>query len=175
MSEETDKNENQGFLKNRKKLVLIFSGAAVFIIVVASLLFFFLFKDGKGGNKAQKTAEQKTKNTAPDPADVYTGMVKFSEMRIELMPESEDEVQKRVRISFYLEFKSDNDKYVMLENMDKLQNFLKIYFSRKKPSHLDTLYEKIMLKKEIFQKVKEITQSDSLENIYITEFLILDW
>ncbi|MGM0418708.1 MAG: flagellar basal body-associated FliL family protein [Thermodesulfobacteriota bacterium] len=175
MSEETDKNENQGFLQNRKKLVLIFSGAAVIIIVTASLLFFFLFKSGNGGGEAQKSAEEKTKNTAPGPADVYTGMVKFPEMRIDLMPESEEEVQKKIRISFYLEFKSDSDKYVMLENMDKLQNFLKIYFSRKKPSHLDTLYEKIMFKKEIFQKVREITESDSLENIYITEFLILDW
>jgi len=177
--EETKQNEEQG-KKSRKKL-FIFIGIGIIVVIISLALFFFLFF-GKGKpkqevkkQKAAKTEKQTGPPLKPSAEVFYPALVKIPEMIISLMPEFPDFPQKKLRLEIYLKFVSDEARYPAIENLDKIQKGIKKIIIKMRPSELDDVSDKILLKQKFYKLVTEYVKTDSLSSIYFTEFLILDW
>lgn len=185
MSEENDKKENNENTDEtseleeqkglgKKKLIIIFAGAGLLIIIVAVVLFFLLFGKNKEEEKLEDAVNKQDAAGVPV-QDFYPDLFKLEEVKLKLAPEEGSEVEKYLRLSFYTKFKTPEDKFVLSENAELLKNRIASLFESKKPSDIDEIHEKILLKKEIIRLISDILKKDSVENIYYSEFLILDW
>ncbi|MCB9481284.1 MAG: flagellar basal body-associated FliL family protein [Desulfobacteraceae bacterium] len=172
-----EENKKTGF-KISKKFIII-GGIILILAVVLSAVFIFFFT---GTDKPEeKKDEQKEKPAEiqsvykPGPEDFYPGLFNFREMTIKLKPEFEEEPPRNLRITIYAEVIEDSDKFILMEKKNTIEKYLVSYFNSKKPSDIDDLSEKLIIKQELFKKINEISGKKIMKNIYFTEFLILDW
>ena len=162
--------------KSSKKKLFIFIGGGVLILIIAILLFFFIFG---GSDKKEEEPEKEEKQEEavvvkiPE-EEFFPGIVKLPEMKIKLIPEKEGE-EKYLRLSFFVQFKEDNDKYLLIEKLDILQKQIIDKFQKRRASDLDGISEKILLKQELIKDIEKIAQSNNVANVIFSEFLILDW
>lgn len=170
-SSELEKQKGLG----KKKLIIIFAGAALLIIIVAVVLFFFLFGKDKEEEKLENTVNNVDSAVVTPAQDFYPDLFKMPETKFKLAPEEGSEIEKFLRISFYVKLKNSEDKFLLVDNADLLKNRITSVFEQKKPSDIDEIYEKILLKKKIIRLISDVLKKDSVENIYYSEFLILDW
>lgn len=172
----TEKTEKTGFKINKK---IIIAGIVFLILLITSIAFFIFFPlDDKKVENENKKKQEKSENSEvykPVPEDFYPGLLKFGEMTIKLQPEFKEDLPKNLRIEIYAEVNEDSTRLVLMEKKNVIENYLKTYFESKKPSEIDDIKEKIIIKQEIFKKINEISGKKNMKNIYFTEFLILDW
>lgn len=181
--EEVEEQEVEEGKKSKKKL-FIFVGAGVLIVIIAALLFFFLFIKG-GDEKIEEepqeqevVEEQKEEEAVPQKeyADsFYPGLVRVGELDIKLKPESEGIPPKTLKISFYVEFKTDENKYLLEEKLDIFQKQVIEFFGTKTSSEIDDISEKLMIKQLFVRMISDLLNTKDVQNIYFAEFLIFDW
>ncbi|MDY0361800.1 MAG: flagellar basal body-associated FliL family protein [Desulforegulaceae bacterium] len=170
MTEETKK---PGFKINRK--IIIFGGVFLILLIISAAFFIFFFGDNEKENEQKQNEVENTEVYKPGPEDFYPDLFKFAEMTIKLQPQFEEELPKNLRIEIYAEVNEESAKFVLMEKKNIVEKYFKAYFGSKKPSEIDDVTEKIIIKQEIFKKIDEISGKKLMKNIYFTEFLILDW
>lgn len=164
--------------KGSKKKLFIFVGAGLLVVIIGIVLFFLVFGGSKEEPEVEKEKEEeKTEEviTKIIEEDFYPGLVRVPEIKIKLLPENEEDKPWNLRLSLFIEFKTDENKYLLIEKLDIFQKYLISTFEQKKPSEIDDISEKIILKQELVNKITQLLNTDDVENIHFAEFLVLDW
>ncbi len=165
----------------KKKLVIIIIAAVISILVIGVIVLFLFFRSGdnKKSNDEAKMPENEVEQEITSPVisaeSFYPGLVKIPETIVELVSEDNSNVRRKLRISFYIKVGNDELKYVLLEKSDLIINKITEYLQGMKLSDIDESFEKILLKQTLIKKISDITGGGKIENIYFSEFLILDW
>jgi flagellar basal body-associated protein FliL len=174
MAEEKEKSK----FKLSKKLIIIISAASLVFTAILFTVFLLFFlgsdEDSENKDKDSKSGDQESVYL-PGPEDFYPGLVKFGEIIVKLKPEFQEELAKNLRITIYAEVNEENDKYILVEKKNLIEQYLVSYFSGKKPSDIDEVTEKLIIKQKILKRINEISGKKIMKNIYFTEFLVLDW
>jgi flagellar basal body-associated protein FliL len=174
MAEEMEKSR----FKITRKLIIIAGGVFLLLVAVLFAVFILFFTGNEENEQKNENGPEASGSTVvytPGPEDFYSGLLKFGEITVKLKPEFEEELPRNLRVTVYAEVINDSDKFLLLEKKNLIENYLISYFREKKPSDIDEITEKIIIKQEIFRRINEVSGREIMKNIYFTEFLILDW
>ena len=169
MAEKEKKKEEQEKGGGKNKLVII---AAIVLLLVGSAAYFFLVVKPHNEQEQQKK-EEESKAAAlikPLPEEAKIGpMVEIKEFVVNIISE---DATHYVKASLSLELDKDTTVDEVGKRMPQIRDAILLLISNKTFAELQDIQGKNQVKAELRSKINSFLKTGSVNNIYLTDFVV---